>query len=150
MFLLLSRDAKPTWSSLDLADRSNSRTLEPGILLDSALAMSAVCENPRFLLLIGEEGRGTNTGARISSGQFITMRSANIGIRLVRPFSFIELMISEASEVYSVIARPLTPAISIGILDVGKQPLQARHSGEPNLLQSTHGVGNTKSKILDT
>jgi hypothetical protein len=149
-FWLRSKVDKPTWSDLALEDLSNSRAVAPRILRAKERARIPVCENPRFLLFAGEEGKGTNIGVVCSSGQFLTTSSATIGIRLVKPFSFIELMISAASGVYSVIAKPLTPDNSIGMMEVGNTSLQLMHRGEPSLLQITHGVGRTKSRNLDT
>jgi hypothetical protein len=101
-------------------------------------------------LFAGDDGKGTNVGLGSSSGQCLATSSATIGTRLVRPFSFIELITTAASGVYSDIAKPFTPETSIGMMAVGNLFLQVRQSGEPNLSQMTHGVGRTKSRILDT
>jgi hypothetical protein len=149
-FWLRSKVDKPTWSDLALEDLSNSRAVAPRILRAKERARIPVCENPRFLLFAGEEGKGTNIGVVSSSGQFLTTSSATIGTRLVRPFSFIELITRAASGVYSDIAKPITPDTSIGMMAVGNLFLQVRQSVEPNLSQMTHGVGRTKSRNLDT
>lgn len=123
---------------------------ESGSFLASALARMAVCEKPRFLLFEGDDGSGTKTEPCNSAGHDAIIRSATRGLRLVNPFSLMPLMISPDSLLYSEKANPCTSKTFIEVSCVPKEYLQPVQSGEPNLSQSTQGVGKSRSRSFDT
>jgi hypothetical protein len=82
------------------------------MFLAMAFASSKVCANPRFLILVGDDGTGTNNGSCMPDGQFATINWAINGTRLVIPDSFTALIIRADCSLYRVIAKPCMAEIS--------------------------------------
>jgi hypothetical protein len=99
-------------------DLSKGLTLESGMFLAMAFAKSKVCENPRFLTFVGDDGTGTNKGSFRAVGQLVAINCPIKGTRLVIPDSLTAFMIRAGCSLYRVTAKPFTEEISKVSCDV--------------------------------